>query len=259
MARGAAGYAPASAPSGGPLNEEVPMGARACQSRWAAAGLGVALLLSGCSGSSTSAAPSPTTALPAASTSQLACDGLEVSAVDAVPGDWVLAQYVVLRAPEGTDFSVTMTADAPARVELGDSPTTRSPRFETGGWDVEEATVTTDPASDLDPAVLLEAVRRTGGDLSSLDGGSLWVDNVGTGFSYRLGGSVGAEGTVVYSGAREVAVTFTGECAGPAGDPVPVTGTARLFDLGEVAPVACGQPVEPGSLAEAAAEFCTTD
>ena len=235
------------------------MGARVCRSRWAAAGVGVALLAGGCSGSGTSAAPSPTTASPAASASPLACDGLEVSAVEAVPGDWVVAQYVLLRAPEGTDFSVTVSADAPARVEFGDSPTTDSPRFETGGLGVEEATVTTDPASDLDPAVLLEAVERIGGDPSSPDGGSLWVDNVGTGFSYRLGGSVGAEGTVVYSGAREVAVTFTGECAGPAGDPVPVTGTARLFDLGEVAPVACGQPVEPGSLAETAAEFCGTD
>jgi hypothetical protein len=214
----------------------------------------VVLLLGGCTDSTPAADPSRSTppATPNAA-SPLACDAIEVRDVQAAPGGWVLAETVLVRGPEGTSFTVTLPADAPASVAMGDSPKPGSSETRTTGLTVERATVTTDPTSDLDPATLLAAIGRTGDD-------PLTLTNTGQdGFTGQLQAELGADGTVAFRGAKETAVTFVGDCSSSSDVTVPVTGSARYFELGEAGVLDCGKPAEPGTLAEAAAESCTTE
>lgn len=230
------------------------MHAMGCRSRWTAGGIGVVLLLGGCTDSTPAADPSSSTP-PATpnSASPLACDAIEVRDVEAVRGGWVLAESVLIRGPEGTSFTVTLPAAAPASVSMGDSPKPGSSETRTTGLTVERATVTTDPTSELDPATLLAAIGQTGGD-------PLMLTNTGQdGFTGQLQAELGADGTVVFRGAQETTVTFAGDCSNSSDSPVPVTGSARYFELGEAGVLDCGKPAEPGTLAEAAAESCTTE
>jgi hypothetical protein len=230
------------------------MHAMGWRSGWTAGGIGVVLLLGGCTDSTPAADPSrsippatPTSASPPA------CDAIEVRDVQAVPGGWVLAESVLIRGPEGTSVTVTLPAAAPASVAVGDSPRPGSSETRTTGLTVEQATVSTDPSSDLDPATLLAAIGQTGGDPLSLT-------NTGQdGFTGQLQADLGADGTVVFRGAQETTVTFAGNCANSSDSSVPVTGSARYFELGEAGVLDCGKPAEPGTLAEAAAESCTSE
>lgn len=222
------------------------------RSRWAAGGIGVALLLGGCNPAPPTPQPPSTTSPATDSASSLACDAIEVRDVEAVPGDWVLAEHVLVRGPEGTRFTVALPSDAPAEVAMGESPKSGSSETRTTGLSVERATVTTDPASDLDPATLLAAIEQTIRDPLSLT-------NNDQGATQQLGAKLGHDGAVAYRGAKEMTVTFAGDCPSPSGDPVRVTGSARYFTLGEAGLLRCGKPAEPGTLAEAAAEFCATD
>ena len=230
------------------------MHARGHRSRWAAGGISVAFLLGGCTDSTPTAEPStvtpPTTATSAA---PLDCDPISVRDVKAVPGDWVLAESVLVRGPEGTSVTATLPADAPASIAIGDSPKPGSSETRTEGLTIQRATVTTDPARDLDPATLLAAIGPTDGDPLSLT-------NAGQdGFTGQLSAELGADGAVVYRGARETSITFSGDCSSPSGDPVTVTGSARYFTLGEAGVLDCDKPTQPGTLTAAAADLCTTD
>jgi hypothetical protein len=111
-------------------------------------------------------------------------------------------------------------------------------------------TVTT---SDLDGATLLAQIRQASGDPPSLT--STGQDE----FAGRLEAELSTDGAVVYRGAGETTVTFAGDCSNPSGDPVPVTGSARYFTLGEAGVLDCDQPADPGTMAEAATEFCATE
>ena len=223
------------------------------RSRWAAGGIPVALLLGGCTNSTPTAEPSTATPPASASASPLACEAIEVRDVEAVHGDWSLAEYVLVRGPEGTSFTATLPADAPAGIAMGDSPKPGSSETRTTGLTVEQATVTTDPTSHLAPATLLAAIGPTGRDPLSLT-------NTGQdGFAGQLQGELGADGAVVFRGAKETTVTFAGDCSSLSGGPVPVTGSARYFDLGEAGVLDCGKAAEPGTLAEAAADFCAPE
>ena len=230
------------------------MHVRGHRSRWAAGGISVVLLLGGCTDSTPAAEPSNSTAPATAdSAAPLACDAIEVRDNEAVQGDWILAEHVLVRGPEGTPFTATLPADAPAGIAMGDAPKPGNSETRTTGLSVERATVTTDPASDLDPATLLAAIGQTGGDPLSLT-------NTGQdGFTGQLSAELGADGAVVYRGAQETTVTFAGDCSNPSEDPVAVTGSARYFTLGEAGVLDCAKPAEPGTLAEAATEFCTTE
>jgi hypothetical protein len=213
------------------------------------------LLLGGCTDSTpTAEAPNLTTPSSAsAPASPLACEAIEVRDVDVVPGDWVLAESVLVRGPGGTSFTATLPAGAPSGIAMGGLSKPGSSETRTTGLTVERATVTTRPASDLDPATLLAAIGQTGGDALSLT-------NTGQdGFTGQLEAELGADGAVVYRGAMATTVTFTGDCADPSGGPAPVTGSARYFDLGEAGILDCGKPTEPGTLAEAAAESCAIE
>ncbi len=180
-------------------------------SRWTAGGIGVVLLLGGCTDSTPAADPSRST--PPAS--PLVCDAIEVRDVQAVPGGWVLAESVLVRGPEGTSVTVTLPAAAPASVAVGDSPKPGSSETRTTGLTVEQATVSTDPTSDLDPATLLAAIGQTGDDPLSLT-------NTGQdGFTGQLQADLGADGTVVFRGAQETTVTFAGDCASPSDGTLP--------------------------------------
>lgn len=217
-----------------------------------AGGVSAVLLLVGCTTSAPNAGPSSAATSPAASASLVACDTVEVRDVEAVPGDWVLAEYVLVRGPEGTRVTVTLPADAPATVAMGDSSEPGTSETRTAGLTVERATVTTDPASDLAPATLEAAIGQLGETPLSLT-------NAGqAGFSGELEAELGVAGTLVYRGAHQVAVTFTGACSGTAGGSVPVTGSARYFDLPEAGALDCDRRAEPGTLAAAAATFCST-
>ena len=109
------------------------------------------------------------------------------------------------------------------------------------------------PPSDLDPATLLAAIGQTSRDPLSLT-------NTGQdGFTGQLQTELGANGAVVFRGAKETTVTFAGDCSSPSGGPVPVTGSARYFDLGEAGVLDCAKPAEPGTLADAAADFCAPE
>lgn len=223
--------------------------------RWAAGAIGVALLVGGCTDSASSREASSATASPIEGTSRLACDSIEVSEVVEVPGDWILAESVLVRGPEGTSLTVTLSPGTPAGIALGDSPEPGSVETRSEGLTVERARVTTDPASDLDPATLQAALGLIGGE-------SLSLSNAGEpGFTSELEGTLGDDGTVAWRGAREKTVTFAGGCSGPSGDPVPVMGSARYFGPGEAGLLDCGVAggAEPGTLAEAAAEACTTE
>jgi hypothetical protein len=86
------------------------------------------------------------------------------------------------------------------------------------------------------------------------------LTNIGeAGFTGELQGELGAGGAVVYRRAQETTVTFAGECSNPSQDPMQVTGTARYFTLGEAGILYCDKPAEPGTLAEAAVDFCATE
>ena len=229
------------------------MHARGCRSRRAVGGITLVLLLGGCTDSTPTADSSSSTSPASASASPLACDAIEVRDVEAVPGDWVLAEYVLVRGPEGTSFTATLPADAPAGIALGDSPKPGSSETRTTGLTVQRAAVTTDPTSDLDPATLLVAIGQTSGDPLSLT-------NTGQeGFTGQLQAELSTDGAVVYRGAQETTVTFAGDCSSLSGDPVPVTGSARYFTLGEAGVLDCNKAAEPGTLAEAAADFCATE
>jgi hypothetical protein len=212
------------------------------------------LLLGGCTGSTPTAEPSTATAPATAnSVAPLDCDAIEVRDAETVQGDWVLAEHVLVRGPIGTGFTATLPTDAPASIAMGDSPKPGSSETRTTGLTVQRATVTTEPASDLDPVTLLAAIGQTGGDPLSLT-------NTGNdGFTGQLAAELGAGGAIVYRGAKEATVTFAGDCSNSSGEPVPVTGSARYFTLGEAGVLDCDKPAEPGTLAEAATEFCTTE
>ncbi|MGB7979780.1 MAG: hypothetical protein WCF36_03180 [Candidatus Nanopelagicales bacterium] len=230
------------------------MHARGHRSRWAAGGISVVLLMGGCTHSTPTAEPaSSTTPASATSSVPLTCDAIEVRDLEAAPGDWILAEQVLVRGPEGTSFTATLPPDAPAGIAMGDSPTTGNSETRTTGLSVQRAAVTTNPASDLDPATLLAAIGQRGGDPLSLTNTSQ------DGFTGQLTGELGADGAVVYRGAQETTVSFTGNCSNPSEDPVAVTGSARYFTLGEAGVLDCAKPAEPGTLAEAATEFCTTE
>ncbi len=223
------------------------------RSLWATGGISVALLLGGCTDSTSTAEPSSATAPATVSASPLACEAIDVRDVEVVRGDWVLAESVLVRGPEGTSFTATLPADAPASIAMGGSPKPGSSETRTTGLTVEQATVTTDPASDLDPATLLAVIGQTSRDPLSLT-------NTGQdGFTGQFQGQLDGDGAVVYRGAKQTTVTFAGDCSSPSDGPVPVTGSARYFDLGEAGVVDCGKPAEPGTLAEAAAESCATE
>ena len=230
------------------------MNARGHRSRWAAGGITMVLLMGGCTDSTPTAEPASSTASATANAAApLACDVIEVRDLEAVPGDWTLAEYVLVRGPEGTSFTATLPADAPAGIALGDSPSPGGSETRTDGLTVQRATVTTNPASDLDPATLLATIGPTNGDPLSLT-------NTGQdGFTGQLSAELGADGAVMYRGAQETTVTFAGDCSKPSEDPVTVTGSARYFTLGEAGVLDCAKPAEPGTLAEAATEFCTTE
>jgi hypothetical protein len=229
------------------------MHARGRRSRRAAGGIPVVLLLGGCTDTTPTAEPSSSTSPASASAAPLACDAIEVRDVEAVEGDWVLAEYVLVRGPEGTSFTATLPTDAPAGIAMGDSPKPGSSETRTTGLTVQRATVTTDPTSDLDPATLLAAIGQT-------SGAPLSLTNTGQdGFTGQLQAELSTDGAVVYRGARETTVTFAGDCSSLSGDPVPVTGSARYFTLGEAGVLDCDKPAEPGTLAEAAADFCATE
>lgn len=223
--------------------------------RWVAAGIGVALVVGGCTDSASSGGASGATASPIDATAPLACESIEVREVEVEPGAWVLAESVLVRGPEGTSLTVTMSPSAPAGIALGGSTDPGSSDTRSEGLTVERATVTTDPASDLEPATLQAALGQHDGDPLSLT-------NAGQpGFTGELEGRLGGDGTVAYRGAREMAVTFAGTCSGPSGEQVPVTGSARYFGLAEAGLLDCGTTVsaEPGSVAELAAEICTIE
>jgi hypothetical protein len=229
------------------------MHAQGRRRRWAAGGISVGLLLGGCTDSTPSADPSSETAPTTTSASRLACQTLEVRDVQVVPGDWVLAEYVLVRGPAGTRFTATLPADTPASITMGDSPEPGSSQTRTTGLTVERATVTTDPASDLDPATLQVALGQASSD-------PLALTNTGQdGFTGELQAQLGADGAVVFRGAKATTVTFTGDCSSASGGSERVTGSARYFELGEAGVLDCGKPTEPDTLAEAAAPFCATE
>ena len=170
------------------------MHARGHRSRWAAGGISVALLVGGCTDSTPTVEPSTVTP-PATATfaAPLDCDPISVRDVKAVPGDWVLAESVLVRGPEGTSFTATLPADAPASIAIGDSPKPGSSETRTEGLTIQRATVTTDPARDLDPATLLAAIGPTDGDPLSLT-------NAGQdGFTGQLSAELGALGMALGS------------------------------------------------------------
>lgn len=221
--------------------------------RWAVGGIGVALVLGGCTDSTPTAEPAGATVLPTSSASTLACDTIEVRDVEYVAGDWVLAEYVLVRGPEGTSVTATLPAAAPAGIAMGGSSKPGRSETRTEGLALERATVTTEPASDLDSATLLAAIGQTGRDPLSLT-------NTGQeGFTGQLQAELGADGALVYRGAQEMTVTFAGDCSSPSDGTVPVTGSARYFDLGEAGVLDCGKPAKPGRLAQEAAESCTIE
>lgn len=223
--------------------------------RLTAGGISAVLLLGGCTGSAPSDGNSSATASPIEAAAPLACDRIGVRDVEVEPGDWALAESVLVRGSEGTRLTVTMSPSAPAGIALGGSPEPGSAETRSEGLTVERATVTTDPPSDLDPATLQAA-------LGPVEGEPMSLSNAGQpGFTSELKGEVRGDGTVAYRGAREMAVTFTGTCSSPSGEEVPVTGSARYFGLAEAGLLDCGTSVsvEPGILAELAAEACTIE
>jgi hypothetical protein len=214
----------------------------------------VVLLLAGCTDSSPTAGPViPATPSATTSASPLACAAIEVRDVEAVPGEWALAEYVQVRGPEGTRFTATLPADAPADIAMGDLVQSGTSQTRTEGLTVREATVSTDPASDVDPATLLAAIGQAFGDPLSLT-------NTGqAGFTGELTAELGEDGAVVFRGAQETTVTFAGDCSRGSEGPTPVTGAARYFTRGEAGVLDCSEPAGPGTLAAVAAEFCTID
>lgn len=223
--------------------------------RLTAGGISAVLLLGGCTGSAPSDGNSSTTASSIEGTSRLACDSIEVSDVVQVPGDWILAESVLVRGPEGMSLAVTLAPGTPAGIALGDAPGPGSVETRSEGLTVERARVTTDPASDLDPATLQAALGLIGGEPLSLS------NDGQPGFTGELEGTLGDDGTVAWRGAQEMAVTFAGDCSGPSGDPVPVAGSARYFGPGEAGLLDCDEAgdAEPGTLAAIAAESCTVE
>lgn len=224
-----------------------------------AAGIGTALLLAGCTDPSATTSPTASSTPPAAtSAGRVACAGFEVRELDIVPGDWTLAEAVALRGPAGAGFTVALPAQAEASVAFDGAGTPPAPGrattiTEAQQLTLERATVTTDPDAALDPATLLAAIGQ-------LNTAPLSLANTGqAGFSGSLQGELGPGTTVVYRGAQEATVAFTGDCTGPTGDPVPIAGTARYFGSDTAGVLDCGRPSGTDTLASLAAQHCTTE
>ena len=189
--------------------------------RWAAGGISVAMLLGGCTYSAPGAGQASPTASQVGSGSPLACASIEVRGVEGVPGDWAIAESVLVRGPEGKSVNVTLAPDTPAGVALGGLPKPGSVQTWSEGLTVERATVTTDPASSLDPVTLQAAIGQLGGEPLSL------TNSGQPGFTNELQGVLGGDGTVAWRGARQMAVTFAGDCSSPSSADVTAIATKK--------------------------------